>query len=155
VPIGIPVDCFKTWSPKCTYILSIRKLSIPKLSALEYLCGLSKWCLTKYVSCFPIIRNLYFQVPFLIDRSIIVLRPAKEFFTCIETSPLPVKVCKFSPMLGAQGLCAGRDVYRATPAVTQGLSFFRSHPKDRPILSPLKTHNGVLRIYSNPVPFFV
>jgi hypothetical protein len=26
-------------------------------------------------------------------------------------------------MLGAQGLCTGRDLYRATPAVTRGLGF--------------------------------
>jgi hypothetical protein len=31
---------------------------------------------------------------------------------------------KFRSMLGAQGLCAGRDLYRATPAVTQDLGFF-------------------------------
>jgi hypothetical protein len=30
---------------------------------------------------------------------------------------------KFRPMLGAQGLWAGRDLYRATPAVTQRLGF--------------------------------
>jgi hypothetical protein len=30
---------------------------------------------------------------------------------------------KFRPMLGAQGLWAGRDLYRATPTVTWGLSF--------------------------------
>jgi hypothetical protein len=41
----------------------------------------------------------------------------------METSPLPVKGCKIKPTLGAQGLWAGWDLYRATPAVTQGLSF--------------------------------
>jgi hypothetical protein len=41
----------------------------------------------------------------------------------METSPLPVKGCKFRPMLGAQGLWAGRDLYRATPAVTRDLGF--------------------------------
>jgi hypothetical protein len=30
---------------------------------------------------------------------------------------------KFRPMLGAQGLWAGRDLYRATPAVTRDLGF--------------------------------
>jgi hypothetical protein len=30
---------------------------------------------------------------------------------------------KFRPMLGAQGLRVGRDLYRATPAVTRGLGF--------------------------------
>jgi hypothetical protein len=33
------------------------------------------------------------------------------------------RAAKFRPMLGAQGLWALRDLYRATPAVTQGLSF--------------------------------
>jgi hypothetical protein len=33
-----------------------------------------------------------------------VLRPTQECFTYMETSPLPVKGCKFRPMLGAQGL---------------------------------------------------
>jgi hypothetical protein len=48
-----------------------------------------------------------------------VLRPAQEFFSYMETSPLPVK----GPMLGAQRLWAGRDLYRATPTVTRVLSF--------------------------------
>ena len=34
------------------------------------------------------------------------------------------RAAKFRPMLGAQGLWAGRDLYRATPAVTRGLGFF-------------------------------
>jgi hypothetical protein len=33
------------------------------------------------------------------------------------------RAAKFRPLLGAQGLWAGRDLYRATPAVTQHLSF--------------------------------
>jgi hypothetical protein len=33
------------------------------------------------------------------------------------------RAAKFRPMFGAQGLWAGRDLYRATPAVTQGLDF--------------------------------
>ena len=41
----------------------------------------------------------------------------------METSPLPVKGCKFRPMLGTFGLGAGRDLYRATPAVTRDLGF--------------------------------
>jgi hypothetical protein len=30
--------------------------------------------------------------------------------------------------------------------------FFQSHPKDRPIQSPLTKHEGIWRIYSNPDP---
>jgi hypothetical protein len=33
------------------------------------------------------------------------------------------RAAKFRPMLGARGLWAGRDLYRATPAVTRGLGF--------------------------------
>ena len=33
------------------------------------------------------------------------------------------RAAKFRPMLGAQGLWAGRDFYSATPAVTRGLGF--------------------------------
>jgi hypothetical protein len=33
-----------------------------------------------------------------------------------------------------------------------GPQFFRSHRKDRPIQSPLTTHKGMWRIYSNPDP---
>ena len=32
-----------------------------------------------------------------------VYRPTREFFIHIETSPLPVKGCKFGPMLGTHG----------------------------------------------------
>jgi hypothetical protein len=32
--------------------------------------------------------------------------------------------CKFRPMLGAQGLWAGRDLYRATPTVTRDLGLY-------------------------------
>jgi hypothetical protein len=57
------------------------------------------------------------------------------------------RATKFRPMLGAQGLWAERDISRAT-----GPRFFWSHPKDRPITSPLTTHEGMWRIYSNPDP---
>jgi hypothetical protein len=39
----------------------------------------------------------------------------------METSPLLVKGCKI--LAYAQRLWADRDLYRATPAVTRGLSF--------------------------------
>jgi hypothetical protein len=34
-----------------------------------------------------------------------------------------IAIAKFRPMLGAQGLWTGRDLYRATPTVTRGLGF--------------------------------
>jgi hypothetical protein len=33
------------------------------------------------------------------------------------------RAAKFRPMLGTQGLCAGRDLYCDTPAVTRGFGF--------------------------------
>jgi hypothetical protein len=60
------------------------------------------------------------------------------------------RAAKFRPMLGVQGLVAGRDIYHATPTVTTGPWFFWSHPKDRPIQSFFTTHKGAWRIYSNP-----
>jgi hypothetical protein len=101
----------------------------------------------------------------------IVLRPVQEYFTDMETSPLPVE----GFMLGAQGLGAGRDLYRATPAVTRGLGFpvssegpphsVTSYDTQRHVeylslpeflrvsyQSPLTTHKGMWRIYSNPDP---
>ena len=46
-----------------------------------------------------------------------VYRPTREFFTHMETSPLPVKGRKFWPMLGAHGHWA--VLQRDTPSVTR------------------------------------
>jgi hypothetical protein len=73
--------------------------------------------------------------------------PLKNFSLTWRRHHCRWRAAKFRPMLGTQGLWAGRDLYRAT-----GPQFMRSHPKDRPIQSPLTTHEGVWRIYSNPDP---
>jgi hypothetical protein len=52
-----------------------------------------------------------------------VLRFAQEFFTEMQTTPMPMKGCKFRPMLGTQGLWAGRDLHHATLTVTRNLCF--------------------------------
>jgi hypothetical protein len=79
--------------------------------------------------------------------------PLKNFSLIWRRHHYRSRAAKFKPMLGAQGLSAGRDHYRATPAVTRGLGFFfRSYPKDCPIQSPLTTHKGMLRTYSSPDP---
>jgi hypothetical protein len=61
------------------------------------------------------------------------------------------RAAKFRPMLGAKGLWAGRDLYRATSAVKRGLSFPVSSEGPH-IQSPLTTHKGMWRIYSNQDP---
>ena len=61
-------------------------------------------------------------------------------------------VSNFCPMLGAQGLWTGRDLLSCQTCCDTGPRFFQSHPKDRPIQSPLTTQEGMWRIYSNPYP---
>jgi hypothetical protein len=95
--------------------------------------------------------NLPFKSIF-IDWLFTVLRPAQEYFTYMETSPLPVKGCKILASAGCSGPLSREGSLSCYTCCDTGLQFFRSHPKDRPIQSPLTTHEGVWRIYSNPDP---
>jgi hypothetical protein len=62
---------------------------------------------------------------------------------------------KFKHILGAQGHLAGRDLYRATPAVTRSLGFFapirRTAPFSR-LLRPTRGYGGSIltRILTGP-----
>jgi hypothetical protein len=78
-----------------------------------------------------IMRELWL-IDWLIDYLLFYV-PLKNFSLIWRRDHCRWRVAKFRPMLGAQGLWAGRDLYRATPTVTRDLSFFRSHPKNRPI----------------------
>jgi hypothetical protein len=63
---------------------------------------------------------------YLIDWLIDYLRfyvPLKNFSLICRRHHCPRRAAKFRPMLGAQGLWAGKDLYRATPAVTRDLGF--------------------------------
>jgi hypothetical protein len=82
--MGMPTDCWKTWSPRITYILSTRKPNIPLMSASEYLYGISEWCLTKYLSCFPITRNLYLgpRIEMRVPYSNHLVRPSVRPSVC-------------------------------------------------------------------------
>jgi hypothetical protein len=50
------------------------------------------------------------------------------------------------------GLCSALRAFEQSchTCCDTGPRFFRSHQKDRPILSPLTTREGMWRIYSNP-----
>jgi hypothetical protein len=61
------------------------------------------------------------------------------------------RAAKFRPMLGAEGLWTGRDLYRATPAVARDLSFSGLN-RSTPIWLPLTTHKVMWKIYSNRKP---
>jgi hypothetical protein len=52
------------------------------------------------------------------------------------------RAAKFRPMLGAQGLWAGRDLYRVTPAVTRGLGFSGLIRRTAPISRLLRHTRG-------------
>jgi hypothetical protein len=81
----------------------------------------------------------------LIDWLFTVLRPAQEFFTYMVTSPLPAYARRWRPLSREGSLSC--HTYCDT-----GPRFFRSHPKDHPIQSPLTTRMGMRRTYSNPDP---
>ena len=59
---------------------------------------------------------------------------------------------KFRPMLGAQGLWAGRGSLSCHTYYDTGPRFFRPHPKDCHNQSPLTTRMGMRKAYSNPDP---
>jgi hypothetical protein len=73
--------------------------------------------------------------------------PLKNFSLLWRCHHCQWRAAKFRSMLGAQGLWAGRDLYLAIPAVTWDLNFSVSSEQ-----SPITTHKGMWRIYSNPDP---
>jgi hypothetical protein len=85
----------------------------------------------------------------LTDWLYIVLRPAQEFHL-YGASQLSVK--------GQIQACARhsgplrRGIFIVPHRLWQGPWFFQSHRKDRPIQSPLTTHKGMWRTYSNKDP---
>jgi hypothetical protein len=66
-----------------------------------------------------------FVIKRLIDRLLLLLFyvPLKNISIIWWCHHCRWRATKFRPMLGAQGLWAGRDLYRATPAVTRDLGF--------------------------------
>jgi hypothetical protein len=75
-------------------------------------------------------------VNWLIDWLIIVLRPAQEFFT------YRWRASNFRSVLGTQSHWARRDLYRATPAVTQDLGFSGLIRRTAPISRLLRHTRG-------------
>jgi hypothetical protein len=81
-----------------------------------------------------------------------VLRPAQIFFTCMKTSPFPVKDWKIYAYARHSGPLSREGSLLCHTCCDTGRQYFRSHPKDRPIQSPLTTHMGMWRIYFNTYP---
>jgi hypothetical protein len=89
------------------------------------------------------IQNIHAWINWLFSVS----HPAQECFTCMETWPL--LIIEVRPMLSAQGLWAGRDLYCATPAATRDLSF--SAPINRLLRLAMECRGCILiRILTGP-----
>jgi hypothetical protein len=58
------------------------------------------------------------------------------------------RAAKFRPMLGAQGLWAGRDLYHATPAVTLDLGFSGLIRRTTHLVTPYDTWRDVEDLFS-------
>jgi hypothetical protein len=117
-----------------------------------------------------------FNSSFILDFNFLLSYVAlKSFSLILRRHNYLWRVAKFRPMLGAQGLWAGRDLYRATPAVTRGLGFSGLIRRTAPFShllrhtsgcggsiltwiltvsyqSPFTTRKGMWRTYSNPDP---
>jgi hypothetical protein len=69
-------------------------------------------------TCIPYIMTLLKAIHWLIYYLRFYI-PLKNFLLIWRRHHCRWKAAKFRPMLGAQGLLAGRDLYRATPAATR------------------------------------
>ena len=74
------------------------------------------------------------------------------FHLHMETSPLPVKGCKIEAYARHSGPLSREGSLLCRTYCDTGPLIFLSHPKDRPIQSPLMTRMRMQRIYSNPDP---
>jgi hypothetical protein len=92
---------------------------------------------------------IYFSGNF---RLIIFTFNSKKFSLIGRRHHCQWRATNFRPMLVAQGLWVGSDLYCATPAVKRGLVFSGYIQMDCPIQLPLKTHMRMWMIYSNPDP---
>jgi hypothetical protein len=92
----------------------------------------------------------------LIDWLIDYLRfyvPLKNFSLIWRRHHCRWRVAKFRPMLGAQSIWAGRNLYRATLTVTRDLGFSGFIRRTAPFSHLLRhVYKGVWSIYSSPDP---
>jgi hypothetical protein len=77
-----------------------------------------------------------------IDWLFVVLCPAEEYFTDMETSQLPVKDCKIKAYARRSRPLRWDWSLSCHTCCDIGLQFFWSHLKDHPIQLPLTTHKG-------------
>jgi hypothetical protein len=78
-------------------------------------------------------------IDWLIDYLLFYV-PLKNFSLIWRRHHYRWRAAKLRPMLGAQGLWAGRDLYRVTPAVTRGIGFSGLIQRTAPFNSHLLRH---------------
>jgi hypothetical protein len=78
--------------------------------------------------------------------------PLKNFSLTWRRHHCRWRAAKFRPMLGTQGLWAGGDLYRSTPAVTWDLGFSGLIRRTAPFSCLLRHTIGMWKIYSNSDP---
>ena len=87
----------------------------------------AKWTIKKFL---PIM--VHNQTCFFVCVEVFV---PLENITHMKMSPVPVKDCKFWPMLGTYGHWAGKVLWHSTPSLTRGIRSYWSPPMTR------DTHN--------------
>ena len=119
------------------------------VSSVKALCQ----CIKTIVSC---VKAAYLCTKTIVKSVVVILIDCILFYVSlanifmrVETSSLPMKTAKSRYLLAAYGTWAGWNFYQATPAVTRGLGFLRSHTKDHAHLVASYVLHGVLSTYSN------
>jgi hypothetical protein len=93
-----------------------------KIYLFHLLCHCCDWVHHVCYVCFVLFKLCLITFDWLIDWLVFYV-PLKNIWLIWRRHHYRWRASKFRPMLGAQGLWAGRDLYCATPTVTRGLGF--------------------------------
>jgi hypothetical protein len=127
-------------------------LESPKPLHYDDTCTIEKYVVAKICSIYTFFCNVNTsrKYDWLIDYARFYV-PPKKLPLIWRRHHCRWRAAKFRPMLGTQGLWAGRDLYRATP-VTRDLGFSGLIRRTAPF-SCLLRHTGCVEdLYSNPNP---
>jgi hypothetical protein len=130
-----------SWSCKLTYPLT-KSERYERPGIHRYETWRTTFAAMKVCNCILHVYRCDDHRPCKIDWLFTVLRPAQEYFTYMETSPLPLKVGRIKAYARLSGPLSREGSLSCHICCDTGPRFFRSHPKDRPIQSPLTTHKG-------------
>jgi hypothetical protein len=95
---------------------------------------------------------IIYDIPLQIYMIIYTFAKKSEGLWIIRRHHYRWRAAKFKPIRSALRALSREGSLSCHTCCDTGPRFFRFHPKDRPIQSPLTTHKGMWRIYSNPDP---